>query len=138
MNIMLGVLMGVAYVIPPGPVNIETMRRGLTGGFRVALAMQLGAVTGVMVYAILALTGAGLLLVHPVAQSLLGIAGTGLLLYLGWSALHSWRAIASLMACPASKAAIRERPTPPSKQRSFWTGVAISVANPCGMAFWMS
>src|SRR5262245_33133368 len=90
MDVLLGIMLGVAYVVPPGPVNIETVRRGLTGGFRVALALQLGALIGDMVYAILAVAGAGLLLNHTATQSLLGIIGVGLLLCLGYSALRSW------------------------------------------------
>jgi len=86
MRAHLGVMMGVAYAVPPGPVNIEAARRGLTGGFPVTLAMQLGAVIGDTTYAVLALAGVGLVLTHALAQALLGIVGTGLLLYLGWSA----------------------------------------------------
>ena len=96
MEVLLGVMMGVAYVVPPGPVNIETARRGLTGGFPAALAMQLGAVIGDTTYAVLALAGVGLVLTHALAQALLGIVGTGLLLYLGWSGLSSWRGIVSI------------------------------------------
>lgn len=44
MEILLGAMLGVAYVIPPGHVNIATVRHGLTGGVLVALAVQLGCV----------------------------------------------------------------------------------------------
>jgi len=138
LTVSVGVMMGVAYVVPPGPVNIETLRRGLTGGFPVALAMQLGAVIGDTAYAVLALAGAGLLLTHTVAQALLGIVGTGLLLYLGWSGLSSWRGIVSLVAQPAAAAALQVRPASLSTRHTFWTGVAISVANPYVIAFWLS
>lgn len=32
MTIVEGLLLGVVYVLPPGPVTIETVRRGLQGG----------------------------------------------------------------------------------------------------------
>jgi threonine/homoserine/homoserine lactone efflux protein len=37
-------MLSLAYVASPGPVNIETLRRGLAGGFRAALALQRGAI----------------------------------------------------------------------------------------------
>jgi chemosensory pili system protein ChpE len=133
MDLLLGIVMGVAYVVPPGPVNIETIRRGLTGGFRAALAMQLGAVIGDMVYAILAVAGVGLLLTHVAAQAVLGLVGTGLLVYLGWSALRSELAIVDMLPCSTSGSAVS-----PSTHQSFWAGVAISIANPYSIAFWLS
>ncbi len=85
----LGIMLGLAYVVAPGSVNIETLRRGLTGGARVALAMQLGAIIGELFWALLPLAGTGLLLTHAVAQTILGIAGTTLLMYLGWLAVDN-------------------------------------------------
>jgi len=126
-----GVMIGIAYVLPPGPVNIETVRRGLTGGFRTAMALQCGALIGDMTYAVLALAGAGLLLTRTAAQSLLGLAGTALLVYLGWSAFGSWKTVARVVI---------ERPsiTRDSHRRAFGTGLAISLANPFTIAFWLS
>ncbi|WP_215201023.1 LysE family transporter, partial [Escherichia coli] len=40
----------------------ETLRRGLTGGFRPALLVQLGSLIGDAVWALLGLTGLALLL----------------------------------------------------------------------------
>jgi threonine/homoserine/homoserine lactone efflux protein len=51
MNILICALMGLAYVAPPGPVNLETVRRGVAGGFRAGLVLQLGAVLGDLLYA---------------------------------------------------------------------------------------
>jgi chemosensory pili system protein ChpE len=100
MNAALAIMLGLVYVASPGTVNIETLRRSLTGGFRVALALQLGSLIGDLFWAILALAGVGLLLTHAAAHTLLSIASTVLLLYLGYSALHSWHTIAAV-AVPA-------------------------------------
>jgi chemosensory pili system protein ChpE len=137
MNAALAIILGLAYVASPGPVNIETLRRGLAGGFRVALALQLGSIIGHLVWAILALAGVGLLLTHAAAQTVLGIAGTGLLLYLGYSALRSWRTIAAV-ARPAGDTTAQARPAAPAAWRMAWTGAAIATANPFGPAFWLS
>lgn len=133
----LGIMLGLAYVASPGPVNIETLRRGLAGGFRVALALQLGAIVGHLMWAILALGGAGLLLSDAAAQTVLGIAGTALLLHLGWSALRSWRAITAV-ACPAGHASPHAPSAAAPMRRVAWTGVAIATTNPFGPAFWLS
>ena len=137
MNAALAIMLGLAYVASPGPVNIETLRRGLVGGFRVALALQLGSLLGDLFWASLALAGVGLLLIHAAAQTVLGIAGTALLLYLGCSALCSWRAIAAVTS-PAGDSPAQGRPAAPTAWRMAWTGAAIATANPFGPIFWLS
>ena len=137
MNAALAIMLGLAYVASPGPVNIETLRRGLVGGFRVAIALQLGSLIGDLFWACLALAGVGLLLTHAAAQAVLGIASTALLLYLGCSALRSWRAIVAV-AAPAGTSTSQARPAAPTAWRMAWTGAAIATANPFGPAFWLS
>jgi chemosensory pili system protein ChpE len=137
MNAALAIMLGLAYVASPGPVNIETLRRGLVGGFRVALALQLGALCGHLFWASLALAGVGLILTHAAAQAVLGIAGTAILVYLGCSALRSWRTIAAV-ASRAGDPTAQARPAAPTTWRMAWTGAAIATANPFGPAFWLS
>ena len=55
-------LFGFAFNVSPGAVFSETLRRGLTGGFRPALLVQLGSLIGDAVWALLGLTGLALLL----------------------------------------------------------------------------
>ena len=137
MTAALAIMLGMAYVASPGPVNIETLRRGLVGGFRVALALQLGSLIGDLFWAILALAGVGLLLAHAAAQTILGIIGTALLVYLGCSALRSWRTVAAV-AHPAGVSTPQAQPAAPAASRMVWTGAAIATANPFGPAFWLS
>ena len=137
MNVALAIMLGLAYVASPGPVNIETLRRGLAGGFRIALALQLGSLIGDLFWASLALAGVGLLLTHAAAQTILGGIGTILLVYLGCSALGSWRTIAAV-ARPAGASTSQRQPAAPTAWRMAWTGAAIATANPFGPAFWLS
>ncbi len=44
-------LFGFAFNVSPGAVFSETLRRGLTGGFRPALLVQLGSLIGDAVWA---------------------------------------------------------------------------------------
>ena len=50
-------LFGLAFCASPGAVFSETLRRGLTGGFRSALLVQLGSQIGEAVWALIGLTG---------------------------------------------------------------------------------
>jgi threonine/homoserine/homoserine lactone efflux protein len=143
MNILLGALMGLIYAVSPGPVNIETVRRGVLGGFRLGFSTQLGSLFGALFYALLALLGARLVSGHSTASLLLGLAGATLLLSLGWSALRAaWRGRpAAAAAAAAPGRAIRFLPTLPAlapTPASFWAGLAISVVNPSAVAFWLS
>jgi threonine/homoserine/homoserine lactone efflux protein len=61
-----------------------------------ALAMQLGAIFGRVCWAALALAGVGLLVTQSGMHTLLGVVGTALLVYLGWSALCSWQDLVEL------------------------------------------
>jgi chemosensory pili system protein ChpE len=139
MAIVLGVLMGLAYVAPPGPVNLETVRRGLTGGFRMALYLQVGALLGDLFYAVLAMVGAPVLVTNTLIHALLGVAAVALLVSLGWAALcDGWQALRPGAASPAL---IPPAPYPPAacaSWRSFLAGAAISAANPLAVVFWLS
>jgi chemosensory pili system protein ChpE len=137
MTAVLGFLLGLAYVASPGPVNIETLRRGLAGGVRPALALQVGSLVGDLLWAALALAGVGLVLTHALAQTILGVAGAALLLVFGWSALQGRAAIAAITSEPASGG----RPpqlAPMDTRRTLWTGAAIATANPLAPIFWVS
>jgi len=86
-------VMGLAFCGPPGAVFAEAFRRGAARGFGAALAVEFGSLIGDAVWAVIGLSGAGLLLHVPAVQGVFGIAGSGLLGWLGLSALRDmWRA----------------------------------------------
>jgi len=135
MEIVIGVLMGLVYVAPPGPINVETLRRGLAGGVGVALALQLGALVGDLGYALLALRGASLVGAHSPLAVLLGLASTALLLYLGGSSLRAG------YRQPATQAAgmATEQPISVFSWRAcLLTGATLSLANPYAAAYWLA
>ncbi|PYR24022.1 MAG: chemotaxis protein, partial [Acidobacteria bacterium] len=55
-------VLGLVFNATPGPVFAETVRQGVRGGFRSALAVQLGSLVGDALWAVVGLTGVGLLL----------------------------------------------------------------------------
>jgi chemosensory pili system protein ChpE len=132
MEFLLGILLAVVYTASPGPVNLATIQRGWSGGFAAALAVQLGALAGDLTYALMALAGLGFWMAHTSAQTLLGVAGASLLLWLGAASLRQgWQAAPSV--CADAAAVVARSP-----RHNFWTGMLLAVANPYGVAFWLS
>ncbi len=126
-QIGMGAMVGFAYVAPPGPVNVETLRRGLTDGRRAALAVQVGVLAGDAAYALLAALGAPAALDHPLARTLLNLAGCALLLYLGYAAI-----VAPVMR--VSRASEHQDSIVHAGVRE----AMIALLNPCAVVFWLS
>ena len=86
--------------------------------------IQVGALIGDAGWAVVALTGAALLLQHETVALALGLLGAGFLFHLARTALVS---------------AVRGPSRDGGAKRaggSLVTGVVFSVANPAGLAFW--
>ena len=116
-------LLGFIFNAAPGAVFAETVRRGMSGGYRVALSVQFGSLVGDAVWAILGLAGIGLLLQAEMLKVPVGIAGA---CYLAWLARDSWRA-ASEGDMAASRSASAD---------AMRSGVVLSLSNPQNVAYW--
>jgi len=114
--------LGIAFAAPPGIVTAESIRRGLAGGFWQAALVGFGSLIGDAVYAILALAGLAELVQYVAAQRMIAIAGSGVLLYLAWSALRSG-------TVPQSSAS--------KSSGAFAAGALLSLTNPFAIAFWL-
>ncbi len=124
-----GLLMGIAYAAPPGAVTAETLRRGARGGFALAFGVQLGSLVGDATYAALALVGLAALVQNHALQIALGAFGALFLLHLARSAFSTARA----PVVPGGHVNARVE-----QRGAFLSGLAISLANPWGIAFWLS
>jgi chemosensory pili system protein ChpE len=123
------ILMGIAFAAPPGAVTAETFRRGARGGFALALGVQLGSLVGDATYALLALAGLAALAQNPMLQFALGAFGALFLMYLAWSSFRTERVDLSGF----------ENLTGLDHRRgAILSGMAISLANPWAIAFWLS
>ncbi|MBC7809587.1 MAG: LysE family transporter [Burkholderiales bacterium] len=120
--------LGIALCIVPGIITAEATRRGLTGGFRAALLVELGSLVGDATWAVIALIGAAFLVQNAAARLLLGGVGTVLLLRLAWGALKAWYRPAQTET---------ENTAARRYNGHFVTGVALSLANPQAIAFWL-
>lgn len=118
-------LLGLVFNAAPGAIFAETVRRGATGGFRPALAVQIGSLVGDATWAILGLLGVGLLLQIDILKWPVGLAGAAYLLWLSWD---SWK---------AASVAFHVQQTEHEQARSaLRSGVFLSVTNPQNLAYW--
>jgi chemosensory pili system protein ChpE len=116
--------LGLIFNAAPGAVFAETVRQGARGGYKPALAVQLGSLVGDATWAILGLVGIGVLLQLEWLRLPVGIAGVAYLLYL---ALNSWR---------AAKQEFTISEGTNSDKSALRSGVLLSVTNPQNVAYW--
>ena len=135
MALVVGALTGLAYAMSPGPVNAETVRQGSCGGLRAALAVQAGAVAADLIYGLLAFLGLATVFARPLPHTLLGVAGTLLLLVLGASSLRKgWRKTEGSLSMAGRESDCARSAAP----RTFVAGLGISFINPYSVFFWLS
>jgi threonine/homoserine/homoserine lactone efflux protein len=131
-----GFLLGWSVAWPPGPINAEMIRRGFAAGFRSAAAVGLGACSADAVWAILVMTGIGLL-AGPAMRFGLAIASAVLLLILaGFFLLAAWRTW-------RGAARARETPSAPpgrvaATRRGYLLGLGMALTSPWNLAFWLA
>ena len=119
-------LLGLVFNAAPGPVFAETVRRSLRGGFRPALAVQIGSLVGDALWAVLGLAGVGLLLQLELLRAPIGIAGVAYLLWLAWDAWHA-------SDCEWAASVVRDSDV---RHKALRSGVLLSLTNPQNVAYW--
>ena len=117
-------LLGLVFNAAPGAVFAETIRRGVVGGYRPALAVQIGSLVGDAAWAILGLAGIGLLLQAEMLKVPVGIGGAA---YLAWLAWDSWRE--SLTPPP-------DMPDSGAAGNALRSGAILALSNPQNVAYW--
>jgi chemosensory pili system protein ChpE len=117
--------LGLVFNAAPGPLFAETVRRGVRGGFSPALAVQIGSLAGDAVWAVLGLTGIGLLFQSETLRAPVGIAGAAYLLWLAWDA---WRASTQDFA--------EERTDNQRAHTALRSGILLSLTNPQNIGYW--
>jgi chemosensory pili system protein ChpE len=118
------IFLGLIFNAAPGPVFAETLRRGLQGGYKSALAVQFGSLLGDASWALLGLLGIGLLLQLDTLRLPLGLAGATYLFYLAWD---SWRSAGQIIALQF---------TQKSSGSAARSGALLSLSNPQNIAYW--
>jgi chemosensory pili system protein ChpE len=125
-------ILGLIFNAAPGAVFAETVRQGVRGGFRPALAVQIGSLVGDALWAVLGLVGIGLLLQLEALRWPVGIAGAAYLLYLAWD---SWKAASQEFSVNTSDG-ISGNDAQAHQKSALRSGVLLSVTNPQNVAYW--
>jgi threonine/homoserine/homoserine lactone efflux protein len=125
---------GVAalVIVTPGPDTALTVRNTLVGGRRAGVLSACGAVSGLLVWVLMASAGvAGLLVASEPAFVALKVVGAAYLVWLGASALlHAWR------SGEASAEALPSRALPP--RTAYRQGLVSDLGNPKIAVFFTS
>lgn len=127
-TIFAGALIAISFSAPPGPVAMETVRRGLRGGFTPALRVQLGSIIGDLMWCAIAMLGLAPLAQVPALRLAFGVAGVGLMIYLGVMGIRD----------SLKKSAGEQQAASAIKSGAFRSGMAISMANPMAVGYWLS
>lgn len=119
-------LLGFIFNAAPGAVFAETIRQGVRGGFKAALAVQIGSLVGDALWAVLGLAGVGLLLQLDFLRLPVGIAGV---LYLLWLAGDAWQEANKEFSIKLNQANTYSK-------KALRSGVLLSITNPQNLAYW--
>ncbi len=138
-TIAAGLVLGWSVAWPPGPVNAEMIRRGLTRGFRPAAAVGFGACTADFLWALAVAGGAGALAGLPGVRPALAGVSLVLLLFLAWTflsgAFRAWqrsRHPQPAIAAPVAKERFA------GTRGGYLLGLTMALASPWNIAFWLA
>ena len=131
-----GLLLGWSIAWPPGPINSEMIRRGLSRGFWPAYAVGLGACSGDFLWALGVALGAGALANVRTVQLALAAVSFVLLLVLTVTflrnALHGWR------LARAGGEVTRPPALLDSSRGGYLLGIGMALSSPWNIAFWLA
>ena len=131
-----GLLLGWSVAWPPGPVNAEMIRRGLTRGFGSAAAVGFGACTADFLWALAVAGGAGALAALPGVRPTLAVISLILLLFLAWTflsgAFRAWQRSRRATEAPAAKERFA------GTRGGFLLGLTMALSSPWNIAFWLA
>lgn len=133
-TLIAGILLGISFCAPIGPVTIETLRRGMRGGFRPALGLQLGSIIGDTTFCVLAFLGLAPLVTHNIVRIPLWVMGALVLAYLGLSAVRDAMGQMKLDTAVAAGDVVGGL----GMRGSFRTGAVMSLTNPMAILWWVS
>jgi len=121
-----GLWLGLLFNAAPGAVFAESLRRGVVGGFRPALAVQIGSLAGDAVWAVLGLAGAAAVLTQPHLSIPLTLAGCAVLALLGVQGLR-----------PSTPTLATDEPqAAPGRHGALLAGAAMSLGNVWNVVCW--
>jgi threonine/homoserine/homoserine lactone efflux protein len=137
-----GFILGWSVAWPPGPINVEMIRRSLLphsagGGFWSAWPLGLGACSGDFCWALGVSAGAGALMNTPRVRLVLGVFSLVLLLFLACTyAIRAWRAAREHRAASLTNGLSTRGPRP--KRGGYFLGFTLALTSPLSIGFWFA
>lgn len=129
-SIIFGVLLGFGAAIPLGPMNIEIIRRNLTLGTLYGFLFGLGACTTDLFFLIILSLGALNLLTHVIVLKIVGILGSLIIGWFGYSALKL-----KVSATHHEKSLSTKKL---KHYQHYFQGFLMTFVNPFTILFWAS
>ena len=126
--ILFGLVLGWGVAIPIGAINLEMVRRNLQFGTLAGMSLGLGACSADVTYLTLLSLGVLHFLDNPLTLKIIGILGSCILAWFGYSALH------------LKAVTIRDAIAKPSRPlwRHVSEGYVLTLVNPYTIIFWSS
>lgn len=112
------------FAATPGPAVLACVSQALGSGFRSALALAAGIVTGDAIYLLVAIYG--LALVSQVPEGLFVLVRLAGGAYLAWMGWRTWSSGATASAA-----------RPASRREGFQAGLLVTLGNPKVVAFYL-
>lgn len=125
-SLLQNILLGLTLAAPIGPVNLEIIKRGLNSGFRQAFLTGTGAMCADATYLTLIFFGLTTFLDIAFMKIILGIAGSFILIYLGWVSAKEF----------FHKAVPVENPSRRIFKSPFVTGYVLAISSPMTIVWW--
>ncbi|MEO1701980.1 MAG: LysE family transporter [Pseudomonadota bacterium] len=131
---IIGFLLGWSVAWPPGPVNMEIVRRGSLHGFWAGYSLCLGGVAGDAIWALAIFLGTSALAVILLDSGALIYVSLAILLilachylYQSFNDLRLWQSGVTTVEVPALK----------STRNGFLLGLLLTTTSPWSIAFWL-
>lgn len=128
--LIFGLLLGWGAAIPIGAINLEIIRRNLRFGTRTGVAFGMGACIADITYLVLLSYGVLSLLTSPALLKSIGVVGSIVLAWFGWTALRQKSELVESDLLPAN--------LPRTSARNTRDGFLLTLINPYTIVFWSS
>jgi threonine/homoserine/homoserine lactone efflux protein len=119
------VFLGISLAAPVGPINIEMIRRGISGGFFQSWLVGLGGMSADIIFLLFIFIGAVKLLTFPIVVFCMYMVGAVVLIKLGLSSIIE-----------SFKHTREEANKETNTYNSYLTGLFIAFVNPLNFVFW--
>jgi threonine/homoserine/homoserine lactone efflux protein len=129
-----GFVLGWSVAWPPGPINAEMIRRGLTHGFRPAFGVGLGACSGDALWALAVILGAGLLVTASAREALTWLSTALLFALAALFLTGAWREARSRTHDPT----IEPARAAAGMRGGYFLGLGMALTSPWNLAFWLA